>query len=82
MYRVVLLNDDFTPMDFVVQVLQKFFAKGHEEAMRIMLQVHHEGRGVCGVYPQDIAATRIDQVSRFARSRQHPLMCVMEPAGE
>ena len=82
MYKVILLNDDYTPMEFVVHVLQKFFGKGHEEAMRIMLQVHHEGRGVCGIYPQDIAATRIEQVSRYARSRQHPLMCVMEPVNE
>ena len=82
MFQVVLLNDDFTPMEFVVQVLQKFFGKDHEEAMRIMLQVHHEGRGICGIYPQDIAATRIEQVSRYARSRQHPLMCVMEPINE
>jgi ATP-dependent Clp protease adaptor protein ClpS len=79
MYQVILLNDDYTPMEFVVHVLQKFFGKGEEEAMRIMLQVHHEGRGVCGVYPHDVAATRIAQVLQFARSRQHPLQCVMEP---
>ena len=82
MYRVLLLNDDYTPMEFVVQVLQKFFGKGQEEAMRIMLQVHHEGKGVCGVYPHDIAASRIAQVAQFARARQHPLPCVMEPAGD
>ncbi|WP_459618200.1 ATP-dependent Clp protease adapter ClpS [Bordetella sp. 2513F-2] len=79
MYQVVLLNDDYTPMEFVVKVLQKFFGKSHEEATRIMLQVHHEGRGICGVYPRDIAATRIAQVSQYARARQHPLQCVMEP---
>lgn len=79
MYRVLLLNDDYTPMDYVVHVLQKFFAKGEEEAMRIMLQVHHDGKGVCGVYPHDIAASRIAQVSQHARARQHPLQCVMEP---
>ena len=82
MYRVLLLNDDYTPMEFVVQVLQKFFGKGQEEAMRIMLQVHHKGKGVCGVYPHDIAASRIAQVAQFARARQHPLQCVMEPAGD
>ena len=79
MYQVVLLNDDYTPMEFVVKVLQKFFRKNEEEATRIMLQVHHEGRGVCGVYPRDVAATRISQVARYARERQHPLQCVMEP---
>lgn len=82
MYQVILLNDDYTPMEFVVHVLQKFFGKGHEEAMQIMLTVHHEGKGVCGVYPQDVAATRIHQVLQFARSRQHPLQCVMEPVGD
>ena len=79
MYQVVLLNDDYTPMEFVVSVLQKFFGKGIEEAERIMLQVHHEGRGVCGVYPRDIAASRIAQVAQYARARQHPLQCIMEP---
>ena len=63
----VLLNDDYTPMEFVVKVLQKFFNKNHEDATRIMLQVHHEGRGVCGVYPRDVAATRIAQVAQYAR---------------
>ena len=82
MYRVILLNDDYTPMEFVVHVLQKFFGKGHEEAMRIMLQVHHEGKGVCGVYPHDIAASRIALVAQHARARQHPLQCVMEPVGD
>ncbi|OZI61271.1 ATP-dependent Clp protease adapter ClpS [Bordetella genomosp. 11] len=79
MYQVVLLNDDYTPMEFVVAVLQKFFGKSEEEATRIMLQVHHEGRGVCGVYPRDIAATRVAQVAQHARAKQHPLQCVMEP---
>ncbi|KCV63694.1 ATP-dependent Clp protease adaptor protein ClpS [Bordetella bronchiseptica 99-R-0433] len=79
MYQVVLLNDDYTPMEFVVKVLQKFFGKNNEDATRIMLQVHHEGRGVCGVYPRDLAATRISQVSQYARARQHPLQCIMEP---
>ncbi len=81
MYQVILLNDDYTPMEFVVDVLQRFFSKNQEEATRIMLQVHHEGKGVCGVYTQDVAASRIAQVSRYARSRQHPLQCAIEPAG-
>ncbi|AZV93528.1 ATP-dependent Clp protease adapter ClpS [Kerstersia gyiorum] len=78
LYQVILLNDDYTPMEFVVEVLQKFFGKGMEEATRIMLQVHHEGRAVCAIYPRDIAATRVAQVSRYARTHQHPLQCVME----
>lgn len=82
MYQVILLNDDYTPMEFVVHVLQKIFGKNQEDAMRIMLMVHHEGKGVCGVYPHDVAATKIHQVTQFARSRQHPLQCVMEPAGD
>lgn len=80
MYQVVLLNDDFTPMEFVVGVLQKFFGKGREQATQIMLKVHHEGRGVCGVYPRDIAASKVEQVGNYARQHQHPLQCVMEEA--
>lgn len=80
MFQVVLLNDDFTPMEFVVLVLEKFFSKGREQATQIMLKVHLEGRGVCGVYARDIAKTKIDQVSRFARQNQHPLQCIMEEA--
>ncbi|MGB3289442.1 MAG: ATP-dependent Clp protease adapter ClpS [Burkholderiaceae bacterium] len=80
MYQVVLLNDDYTPMEFVVNVLQRIFAKSEEDAARIMLKVHHEGRGVCGVYTRDIAATRVDMVRQLAHARQHPLQCVMEPA--
>ncbi len=82
MYQVILLNDDYTPMEFVVHVLQKVFGKSQEEAMSIMLKVHHEGKGVCGIYPHDVAATRIHQVLQFARSQQHPLQCVMEPVGD
>ncbi len=78
MYQVVLLNDDFTPMEFVVEVLQRFFSKGLEQATQIMLKVHREGRGICGIYPRDIAATKVDQVSEHARQSQHPLQCVME----
>jgi ATP-dependent Clp protease adaptor protein ClpS len=78
MYQVVLLNDDFTPMEFVVGVLQKFFGKSREQATQIMLKVHHEGRGICGVYPRDVAASKVDQVCSFSREHQHPLQCVME----
>lgn len=78
LYKVLLLNDDFTPMDFVIQVLRRFFAMDLEQATRIMLQVHNEGRGVCGVFPRDIAATKVKQVSTFAQQNQHPLACVME----
>lgn len=78
LYRVLLLNDDFTPMDFVITVLQQFFAKDREQATRIMLKVHTEGKGICGVYPKDIAATKVSQVSDYARQHQHPLQCVME----
>ena len=80
MYKVLMLNDDFTPMDFVVEVLQKFYAMGLEKATEVMLQVHHEGRGVCGLFPRDIALTKVEQVSVFARQHQHPLQCVMEEA--
>ncbi len=78
MYKVLLLNDDYTPMDFVIAVLQRFFAMDTEQATRIMLKVHNEGRGVCGVFPRDIAATKVEQVSSYARQHQHPLACVME----
>lgn len=78
MYKVILLNDDFTPMEFVVIVLQRFFSKSREQATQIMLKVHNEGRGLCGVYPRDIAATRVEQVVAFANEHQHPLQCVME----
>ncbi|MDA8327574.1 MAG: ATP-dependent Clp protease adapter ClpS [Betaproteobacteria bacterium] len=78
MYKVLLLNDDYTPMDFVVTILQHFFRKNHEQAQRIMLKVHTEGRGVCGLYPADIAATKVAQVIAYARQHQHPLQCMME----
>jgi ATP-dependent Clp protease adaptor protein ClpS len=78
MYKVMLLNDDYTPMEFVIVVLQRFFGLDTEQATRIMLKVHNEGRGVCGVYPRDIAATKVEQVGAFARQHQHPLACVME----
>ena len=78
LYKVLLLNDDFTPMDFVIVVLQRFFGMDREHATRIMLKVHTEGRGVCGVFPRDVAATKVEQVTTFARNNQHPLACVME----
>jgi ATP-dependent Clp protease adaptor protein ClpS len=78
LYKVLLLNDDFTPMEFVVIVLQQFFGMDRERAMRVMLQVHTEGSGVCGVFPKDVAATKVEQVVSFARQHQHPLACVME----
>ena len=78
LFKVMLLNDDFTPMDFVVAVIQKFFGMDREQATRIMLKVHREGVGVCGVFPRDIAATKVEQVIAYARQNQHPLACVME----
>jgi len=78
LYKVLLLNDDFTPMEFVVVVLQQFFSMDRERATRVMLQVHKEGSGVCGVFPKDVAATKVEQVASFARQHQHPLACVME----
>jgi ATP-dependent Clp protease adaptor protein ClpS len=78
MYKVLMLNDDFTPMEFVVHVLERFFSKGREEATRIMLHVHRRGVGVCGVYPYEIAETKVTQVMDFARQHQHPLRCTLE----
>ena len=78
MYQVLLLNDDYTPMEFVVLVLQKFFAMTRERATQVMLKVHREGMGVCGVYPHDVASTKVQQVAGYARKHQHPLQCVME----
>ena len=77
-YRVIIENDDVTPMDFVVTVIQKFFGQDREQATRIMLKVHREGVGVCGVFPRDVAATKVEQVITYARQHQHPLACVME----
>jgi ATP-dependent Clp protease adaptor protein ClpS len=78
MYRVLLLNDDYTPMEFVVHVLEKFFQKDVEAATKIMLHVHHHGIGECGVFTYEIAETKVTQVMDFARKHQHPLQCVME----
>ena len=78
MYKVLLLNDDYTPMEFVVLVLQKFFGMTRERATQVMLKVHREGMGVCGVYPRDVASTKVQQVAAYAHKHQHPLQCVME----
>jgi ATP-dependent Clp protease adaptor protein ClpS len=78
LYRVLILNDDYTPMEFVVLVLEKFFQKDVESATKIMLHVHHHGIGECGVFTYEIAETKVTQVMDFARKYQHPLQCVME----
>lgn len=78
MYRVLLLNDDYTPMEFVVSVLKKYFQKSAEEATRIMLHVHHHGVGECGVFSYEVAETKVTQVMDYARKHQHPLQCIME----
>ena len=79
-FTVLILNDDFTPMDFVVHVLQKFFQKEYNEAMRIMMQVHHQGAGVAGTFTYEIAETKAHQVNQYARQNQHPLKCALEEA--
>ena len=78
MYKVLMLNDDYTPMEFVVHVLERFFNKNREEATRIMLHVHQRGVGVCGVFTYEIAETKVNQVMDFARRHQHPLQCTLE----
>ena len=80
LYQVALLNDDFTPMDFVVEVLQVFFAMNREKATQVMLHVHTRGKGVCGVYTRDVAESKVTQVNDFSRLHQHPLLCSMEKA--
>ena len=80
MYKVVLLNDDYTPMEFVVQVLEQFFALSRTKATQVMLEVHTKGKGVCGIFTSEIAETKVSQVNEFARQNQHPLLCSMEPA--
>ena len=80
MYKVMLFNDDYTPMEFVVDVIQRFFNKTREQATQIMLKVHTEGMGVCGVFPRDIAETKVNQVMSYAQEHQHPLQCGMEEA--
>jgi ATP-dependent Clp protease adaptor protein ClpS len=78
LYKVLMLNDDYTPMEFVVHVLQRFFGKSLEEATAIMLQVHHTGTGLCGVYTLEVAETKVAQVMAFGRHHQHPLQCTLE----
>ena len=80
MYSVLLLNDDYTPMDFVVDVLMRFFAMNVEKATQVMLHVHTRGRGVCGVFTREIADSKVSQVNEYARLNQHPLLCTMEKA--
>ena len=80
MYQVVMLNDDFTPMEFVVMVLQEYFKLDLETSTQIMLKIHHEGRGVCGLFTKDIAATKVELVLAAARRYGHPLQCIMEAA--
>jgi len=78
LYKVLLLNDDYTPMEFVVDVLERFFGMDRERATIVMLKVHHEGSGLAGLYPRDVAETKVHLVTEYARSHQHPLQCVME----
>jgi ATP-dependent Clp protease adaptor protein ClpS len=78
MYQVLLLNDDYTPMDFVISVLEQFFNMDIEKATQVMLHVHTRGRGVCGVYTREVAESKVAQVNEFSRMSQHPLLCTME----
>ena len=80
MFQVVLLNDDYTPMEFVVMVLQEYFKRDLESATQIMLKIHHDGRGICGVFTKDVAATKVELVLAAARRGGHPLQCIMEAA--
>ena len=80
MYKVVLLNDDYTPMEFVVQVLEIFFNMDRENATRVMLTIHTRGKGICGIFTRDIAETKVAQVNDYSRENQHPLLCSMEEA--
>lgn len=80
LFKVVLVNDDYTPMEFVVHVLERFFAMDREKATRVMLHVHTRGKGVCGVFTRDIAETKVYQVNEYSREHQHPLLCTMEEA--
>ena len=80
LYRVVLLNDDYTPMEFVVEVLQTFFRMDRDQATQVMLHVHTRGKGVCGVFTHEIAETKVSQVNAYARENQHPLLCTLEQA--
>lgn len=78
MFKVMLLNDDYTPMEFVIEVLRSFFQMPQEQATEVMLQVHNQGKGICGVYSRDIAETKVQQVNIFSRNNDYPLLCIME----
>lgn len=80
LFKVILINDDYTPMEFVVHVLEIFFSRDRETATRIMLEVHTRGKGVCGIYTHEIAETKVSQVNSYSRENQHPLLCTMEKA--
>jgi ATP-dependent Clp protease adaptor protein ClpS len=80
MFKVMLLNDDYTPMEFVVEVLERFFAMDRQTATRVMLEVHTRGKGVCGVFTYEIAETKVSQVTSYSREHQHPLLCTLEEA--
>ena len=82
LYKVVLLNDDYTPMEFVVELLELFFGQTRETATRIMLSIHTEGKGVCGIYTQDVAETKAGIVNQYSRDHQHPLLCEIEPCND
>ena len=78
MYKVILMNDDYTPMEFVVHILEIFFGMNREKATHIMLNVHTQGKGVCGIFTRDIAETKVSQVNEYSKQNQHPLLCTME----
>jgi ATP-dependent Clp protease adaptor protein ClpS len=78
MYKVILINDDYTPMEFVVHVLEKFFGMNREKATHIMLNVHTQGKGVCGIFTREIAETKVSQVNDYSRKHEHPLLCTLE----
>ena len=82
LYKVILLNDDYTPMEFVVEVLETFFRMNREQATQVMLTVHTQGKGVCGIYTRDIAETKAGEVNRYSRESQHPLLCEIEAADD
>jgi len=80
LFQVILLNDDYTPMEFVVDILERFFSMSRTNATRVMLEIHSKGKGVCGTFTHDIAETKVAQVTTYARDHQHPLMCTLEEA--
>jgi len=82
MYQVVLLNDDYTPMEFVIEILEGFFSMGREQATQVMLMVHTQGKGVCGIFSRDVAETKSAQVNEYSRVNEHPLLCEIEPSDD